>query len=627
MADPFLNKINQIILDHLDDEKFGVNELAAEIGLSKSQTFRKVKSSSKKSVNQLIRETRIQEAARLILESDLHASEISYKTGFSSPSYFNKCFRHYYGITPGNFKAKYKDNPPGKNFDQATTQSQIKRFQLVFYGIGIVLLVFGIISVLKNNNSLAHNSTEKISIAVLYFDDHSPDGDKQWFCSAITEEITAKLAGINELLVIGRQSVKKYRTMDQSIPEIAEVLGVDYVIEGSVTMDKNMVKITTQLINSNNEHVWHKEYNETFDNTIDIQQKVAIGIAQQLKIELSPEDVNRIAKIEKFPTENKEAYNLFLQAEYQRNKYNSSSFLNAVPLYEKVIALDSNFVEAYIGLSDILQFGGIVWGLFPEREAWGRSKELLIKGAEIDSTNRHIEYNFHFGSFYYDWDFESMEKYYQTILLNPSHYNLTGVTQDYAMKTGRFEGAFEINDRYVVKGSLISYIYAYKAEILMFQGKKDEAIDLLTTYYPLYSDDLFYLRESTKILFYLGEFEKSRNQLKEIRTKFPDENPSIFIWLDAVFALMDEDNKAAEFNLDQLITRYEKLHSGSPAWFIALYYCYIKDVENTFKWLQKSYDRHEVEMTWLREEPLLIPLRGDNRYKDLYHKIGFSKVN
>jgi len=626
MDNSFIDKIRQIILDHIDDEKFGVSQLASEIGLSKSQTFRKVKSLSKKSINQFIRETRLQEAAKLILKTDLHASEISYKTGFSSPSYFNKCFRKYYRLTPGDYKEKYKEFPPVNGFDKVPSRSGYKKFRAIIYILVAALLLFGIISVLKSSDTLMNTNSRKISIAVLYFDDHSPESDKQWFCNAITEEITAKLAGINELMVIGRQSVKQYRTTNESVPEIAKALGVDYIIEGSVTMDNNMVKITTQLINSNDEHVWHKEYVESFDNILDIQQKIAISITEQLKIELSPDEVKRIEKIEKFPTENKEAYNIFLQAEYQRHKYNSRAFLNAVPLYEKVIALDSNFMEAYIGLSDILQFGGIVWGLFPEREAWERSKKLLIRAGNIDGTNRHIEYNFHFGSFYYDWDFESMEKYYQTILLNPEHYNLTGVTQDYAMKTGRFEGAFKINDRYVVKGSLISYIYAYKAEILMFQGKKDEAIDVLTKYYPLYSDDLFYLRESTKLFFYLGEIERSRKLLKKIRIIFPKENTPLFIWLDAIFSLIDQDKENAELYLNQLIAQYEKRNSGSPAWFIAIYYCYIKDIENTFIWLQRSYERHEVEMTWLREEPLLIPLRNDERYMDLYQKVGFSKI-
>ncbi len=124
----------------------------------------------------------------------------------------------------------------------------------------------------------------------------------------------------------------------------------------------------------------------------------------------------------------------------------------------------------------------------------------------------------------------------------------------------------------------------------------------------------------------MGEYEQARNQLKKIRINLPNDNPSILIWLDAIFAEIDKENENATLYLDQLIQLYDTHSSGSPAWFIALYYSYFEDYENTFIWLQKSYNRHEVEMTWLREEPLLIPLRNDKRYKDLYHKIGFSKI-
>ncbi len=160
----------------------------------------------------------------------------------------------------------------------------------------------------------------------------------------------------------------------------------------------------------------------------------------------------------------------------------------------------------------------------------------------------------------------------------------------------------------------------------MFLNKKDAALEILERNNSLFSDDFYCLRGSTKLYFYMGEYEQARNQLKKIRINLPNDKPSILIWLDAIFAKIDEENENATLYLDQLIQLYDTHSSGSPAWFIALYYCYFGDYENTFIWLQKSYNRHEVEMTWFSEEPLLIPLRNDKRYKDLYHKIGFSKI-
>jgi len=617
MKNLFIDKVRQIILDHLDDEKFGVSELVSEIGLSKSQVFKKLKSLSNKSISQFIKETRLQEAAKLILNSNLNASEISYKVGFSCPSYFNKCFSKYYGITPGEFK----QNQQVITSDKQGSQSGIKKLQTVFYILGVSLLLFVSISIVKKIIN-----PPKISIAVLYFDDHSPESDIQWFCNGLTEEIIEKLAGIKKLIVTSRTSVKQYRNSNIPIGEIAKTLDVDYILESSVSKSKysDSIRIITQLINLKDKHVWSNTYDESIENSLKLQNDVSKLIVKQLNITLSPEEVKNI---EKYPTDNKEAYNLFLQAEYYRSLYNKNAFSKALPLYEKTIALDSNFVEAYVGLSETWQIGGLVWGLYDEKTAWKNSKQLLLKARSVDSVNDQLEYNLNLGYFYYEWDFEAMEKYYQKRLLKPQYDNLTGVILDYAIKTGRYNEAFLINERYIKNSPKIGHLYIFKAESLMFLGKKDAALELLNRYNTLFSDDLYYLRGSTKLYFYFEEYKKSRNQLKKIRTKFPNENPSILIWLDAVFAKMDGGNENAALYLDQLINLYETNRSGSPAWFIALYYCYFKDYENTFIWLQKSYDRHEVEMTWLQEEPLLIPLRNDLRYKDLYDKVGFSKVN
>ena len=426
-------------------------------------------------------------------------------------------------------------------------------------------------------------------------------------------------------MVTSRTSVKQFRNSDKPIAEIAKTLNVDYILESSVSKSKysDSVRIITQLINIKDQHVWSNTYDESIENSLKLQNDVSKLIVKDLNISLSPEEVMHI---EKHPTNNKQAYNLFLKADYQHSLFNKLAFSKAIPLYEQAIALDSNFIKAYVGLAEIWQLGGLVWGINDEKEAWKKSKQLLLKAKSVDSTNSQVAYNLHIGYFYYDWDFEAMEKYYQKRLLKPSYDNLTGLILDYAIKTGRYNEAFLINERYIKKSPTISHLYTYKAETLMYLGEKDASIEILEKYNSMFSDNIYYLRESTKLYFYLEKFEKSKNQLKNIRVKFPNDNPSILIWLDAVFAKMEGNNEKATLYLDQLINLYNTNSSGSPAWFMALYYSYLEDYENTFIWLQRSYDRHEVEMTWLREEPLLIPLRNDKRYEDLYHKIGFSKI-
>ena len=109
----FLTRIAKIIGEHLSDEQFGVSELAHEIGMSRSNLLRKVKALTKLSVSRLIRQTRLQHARNMLSQSSLTVSEISFKVGFGSTSYFIKCFREYYGYPPGEVsKRNLAENDP-----------------------------------------------------------------------------------------------------------------------------------------------------------------------------------------------------------------------------------------------------------------------------------------------------------------------------------------------------------------------------------------------------------------------------------------------------------------------------------------------------------------------------------
>jgi len=331
-----------------------------------------------------------------------------------------------------------------------------------------------------------------------------------------------------------------------------------------------------------------------------------------------------MASIQKKPTENKKAYDLFLQAEHQRLKSNEQALKNAIPLYEQAIELDSNFAEAYVGLAYIWSQGGLVWGIFNERVARERMKVLLQKALELDSTNQNAISDLADSSFYYDWNFELAEENYNKLGKNSSAQNRSGIMVDFFIKTGRYGEALENVNKIIAFDPSDGVQYFFKAEVLMFLGKEKEAIDLLKTTDPLYNDDWFYLRETAKLYYYLEEYEKSRDHLNKLMVNFTD-RPPIILWLNAVHHHLEGNTTAANQFLRELHRKYEAGHSGSPAWFIALYHSVLQDYENTFQWLQNSYERHEVEMTWFREEPLLIPLRNDTRYQELHQKIGFSE--
>ena len=135
MNQKFIDQVRAIVLQNISDENFGVRQLSSLLGLSPSQTLRKIKASSGKSVNQYIREIRLEKAAKLLKKTDQSIAEVSYQVGFSSASYFNKSFRKYYNVTPGDYKNNsIKLNKKKKN------SSKTKVFISIFLALLLVII-------------------------------------------------------------------------------------------------------------------------------------------------------------------------------------------------------------------------------------------------------------------------------------------------------------------------------------------------------------------------------------------------------------------------------------------------------------------------------------------------------
>ena len=646
MDQAFIKKLNDLLEENLDNEHFGVKQLAEKVGLSRSQLHRKLKAIEDKSASRFMRHYKLRKAKEMLVNNVATVSEIAYRVGFSSPTYFNTCFRIYYGYPPGRLKYKKTDADPETSINESEVEGNEpsiqnvndkvvnkpfkKRFVLVPLLVVILLFSLSYIIYLRidiaNTTQVATSSSADKSIAVLPFKNYSGDAEMDPFCDGMTDEVISRLTKIKSFTkVSSRTSILLYKDSDKSIPEIASELGVTHILEGSFQKSGDKIKVSLQLIDGPaDNHFWADEFtgNWNSNDIFKIQAEVAENVAEHMNVQISDSEYEAIQKM---PTNNKEAYRSYLLAKSQKYKENESSLASAIPLFEKAIVLDSNYIEPYIGLADVWMTGGLVWGLYPEQEAWANGKKALERAQKIDSTYSGLADMLSTGYFYYDWDFERVEPYYQHCLSNFSFDRTPAIVADYAIKTGRYKEAIVAMEKSIAIDPSIGIFYAFKGEALMLLGNRKEAIGLMNAGNTLFSDNWWYLRESAKLLYYLGEYAKSKDQLEILKNNYPD-YPPIIMWLNGVYADMDGDKDKASRHLQELENEYAKGSSGSPAWFLALYYCTLQDYEKAFMWLQRSYDRHEVELTWFQEEPLLTPLRNDPRYKVLYDKIGFSKL-
>ncbi len=194
------------------------------------------------------------------------------------------------------------------------------------------------------------------SIAVLPFENLSDDKSNAYFASGMQDEILTRLAGIRDLKVISRTSTEQYASRPPNLKIVAEQLGVATVLEGSVQRADGKVRINLQLIDARNDsHLWAQNYDRELKDVFAVQSDVAERVADALKAKLLPAESARMANV---PTQNPEAYDLYLQARYRFNQLQTSSSKDpvatgkqAVDLYQRAIAADPDFALAYVWLS------------------------------------------------------------------------------------------------------------------------------------------------------------------------------------------------------------------------------------------------------------------------------------
>ncbi len=226
-------------------------------------------------------------------------------------------------------------------------------------GLAIITLLFCILAIYffiilniseeKIDLSEQTKFTWKNSIAVLPFDDLSPAKDQEYFCDGMADEISVKLTKINDLKVIARTSVLKYKQNKTDVIKIGQELGVATVLEGSVRKEGNSVKIIVKLINANNRFsMWNESYIGGLEGVFEIQEDVSMDIAEALKVQFNPETLS--SQKSEQPT-SMDAYEYYLKTIYFTKRFTISRFKeefdNALLMAHKALEVDSTYALTY----------------------------------------------------------------------------------------------------------------------------------------------------------------------------------------------------------------------------------------------------------------------------------------
>ena len=291
----------------------------------------------------------------------------------------------------------------------------------------------------------ADHAIEPGALAVLPFDNISPDQETDYFSDGLTEELIARLSLVSEIELISRWASMQYKSVKQDIRAIGSELGARYVVGGSVRRFRDSVRVTVQLVDAEtNRQLWGNTYKGKLDDIFDIQEQVAKQIVEALKLQLSFSEKLSLTKRQ---TVNAQAYDLYLRGQDYLYRLTKRGTEYAIQLFEKAIELDPRYAAAYAGCS--CAYGQMYQWFSREEQYRDKAQELSFKALMYDSTLS--EAYTAMGLSYFIWGKfdEAAASVSKAIELDPDDFIAFWTLARIKFSTGRLEEALELFRRVI----------------------------------------------------------------------------------------------------------------------------------------------------------------------------------
>ncbi|MDH4107305.1 MAG: winged helix-turn-helix domain-containing protein [Gammaproteobacteria bacterium] len=311
------------------------------------------------------------------------------------------------------------------------------------------------------------------TLAVLPFNDMSEDRSFGFFADGMQEELLSRLARLDEIAVLSRTSAEQYRNTTESIPNISRALNANGIIEGSVRVNGDKVRITVQLIEgATDRHIWAETYEEelTVENIFAIQNDVANRIANALRVEYRRQKSGSLV----LPTANLDAYNLYLLGRYHTFRQTPESLDLAVQYLEQAIERDADFAEAHAALGWAYTFLGTEYGGREPVTVIPRAREAAVRALELDDQLADAHSLYADILTWYDWEFELAESEYRRTMLLDS-LNVLGYAL-FLSTQGRHDEAIILVERRLEAAPDDDYVQVNAGWRYLHAGRPDDAI-------------------------------------------------------------------------------------------------------------------------------------------------------
>jgi len=452
---------------------------------------------------------------------------------------------------------------------------------------------------------------EKPSIAVLPFDDLSPQKDQEYLCDGFAESLINALTKVKGLRVPARTSSFSFKGKERDVYEIGKKLNVKTILEGSVQKAENKIRITAQLINVTDESLlWSDQYNRELEDVFAIQDEITLKIVDMLKVNLLGGEREKLVKRH---TENLEAYNMYLKGRHFWNKRTSEGLTKALDHFEMALEIDQNYALAYTGVADCHNV--LPWyGGFSPKEEFPKARTAALNALRIDNLLAEAHTSLAAIKHWYDWDWPDAEREYkQAIELNPGYATAHQWYGSFLGDTGRYDEAVAELKRAVELDPLSLIINTNLADYLYVARRYDDAIEQ-------YKKTLDIYPEFETALIWLGRVYLKKGMLEEAveifkKTEYP--------LLTSAYTALGKRDEALKV-LEKWKVRSTKEYVDPV--YLAMVYLGSEERNQVFKYLEKAYQERHMRLLDFNKDPFIRDImQSEPRYKNLFKKMGLER--
>ena len=431
------------------------------------------------------------------------------------------------------------------------------------------------------------------SVAVLPFVNMSSDPEQEYFSDGLSEELLNRLAQNDQLRVAARTSSFQFKGQNQDIGEIGRQLKVENILEGSVRKAANRLRITAQLIQvDTGYHLWSETYEREMDDIFAIQDDIARAITTALEAELGTASTSTATR----PTDNMEAYQVYLQARYLLAKRGEANMLKAHVLFEQSVSLDPTFSKAWSGLAYNYSLLPGYGPTILQKQAWEKVKIATDKAIQLDPDNAEA-YVALARSNYRD-DFKTIlglyEKAYE---LAPNSADVVNLYADFMINLGDFGAAERLENKAIELDPLAAVHYSDIAFVLFAQGRYKEGLDYGRTSASLEPESAWRSDPLVIGLVVSGLYDEAIQTIKHFEQQ-PDPDHFVIDWWWSFLYYQQGNEQGLRGKLAEIVQGAETGRGQRDFAHMAFFTAWLDGTDAALPFLEKAYEIDEGNLYW-----------------------------